>query len=77
MLNPKGAIYISFVEGESEQSGYQSGSTGERTYFYYHKLDFLKGELIKNAFNNVNVMHKDFRKKDGTMETHTIILALH
>lgn len=40
MLNPKGAIYISFVEGESEQSGYQSGSTGERTYFYYHKLDF-------------------------------------
>lgn len=75
LLNPKGVIYISFVEGESEQSGYQSGSTGDRTYFYYHRLDFLKDELNENAFHNTKVMYKNFRKKDGTIETHTIVLA--
>ena len=36
LLTQNGVLYLSFVEGDSTKSGYQTGSSGDRTYFYYH-----------------------------------------
>ncbi len=41
LLNEKGLIYISFVEGEPSKSGFQVSSSGDRIYFYFHILDQL------------------------------------
>lgn len=37
LLNDKGVIYLSFVEGNVEESGFKVGNAG-RVYFYYHNL---------------------------------------
>ncbi|WP_299443100.1 class I SAM-dependent methyltransferase [uncultured Aquimarina sp.] len=75
LLNNQGILYISFVEGDYDDSGYQTGSTGDQIYFYYHDLDFLKKQLVEHQFSIINTLHKQYPKKDGTVDTHTIIIA--
>lgn len=75
ILAGNGIIYLSFVEGDNHWSGYQTGSSGDRTYFYYHHLDNLEKVLKENNFETVEVLHKNYSKKDGAEETHTIIIA--
>jgi ubiquinone/menaquinone biosynthesis C-methylase UbiE len=75
LLNEKGILYLSFVEGEKDKSGYQKGSSGNRTYFYYHNTENLTNQLKANDFDNLNFMLINYQKKDKTKETHTIIIA--
>ncbi|MFY0482200.1 class I SAM-dependent DNA methyltransferase [Flavobacterium sp. PLA-1-15] len=75
LLSEKGILYLSFMEGDYEQSGYQSGSSGDKVYFYYHDLENIKTELSENGFEIMNISHKDYTRKDGTNEIHTILIA--
>jgi len=75
LLIDDGIIYLSFVEGDYDKSTYQIGSTGDRTYFYFHSLDVLKDELKANSFEIIKFMHKKYERADGTEELHTILIA--
>jgi len=75
LLKEEGKLYLSFVDGDYAQSGYVSGSTGDRTYFYYHPLAYLKKELEKNGFTLSNVIEKSYQKRDKTSEIHTILIV--
>ncbi|HRH35848.1 MAG TPA: class I SAM-dependent methyltransferase, partial [Catalimonadaceae bacterium] len=55
LLKEEGLLYLSFVEGEPERSGYQVSSSGERTYFYFYTLEFLTDLLQQNHFEKVQV----------------------
>jgi len=73
LLEDKGVLYLSFVEGDKGPS-YQTGSSGDRTYFYYHKLENLTNALNANDFEIINLVCKDYNKSNET-EVHTIIIA--
>jgi len=75
LLSEKGILYLSFIEGDYEKSGYQSGSSGDKVYFYYHTLDTIQTELLENGFEITTINHKDYIRKDGTNEIHTILIA--
>jgi len=75
LLSEKGILYLSFIEGDYEKSGYQSGSSGDQVYFYYHDLENIQTELSGNGFEITTISHKDYTRKDGTSETHTILIA--
>lgn len=75
LLSNSGILYISFVEGNYENSDYQTGSSGDRIFFYYHNLNHFKKELGKNDFEIIEMSHKNFNKSDGTTEVHTILIA--
>ncbi len=75
LLEYNGILYLSFVEGPHDASGYIKGSRGDRTYFYYHDLEYIKQELSKTNFDIVNTMNIDYVKKDNVVEMHTIIMA--
>lgn len=75
LLSQSGVFYLSFVEGDYSSSGYQTGSSGDRTYFYYYSLDQMKNTLMENGFQVLEPMRKHYPKKDGTLETHTILIA--
>lgn len=74
LLNDKGIVYLSFVEGNYNDSGYQSGSSGDKTYFYYHQLEYLSAILIENGFEIIDLQHKHYDQKEE-VETHTILIA--
>lgn len=75
LINDNGILYLSFVSGDYKKSGYLSGSKGDRTYFYYHNLQNIKRILDKNDFKTIEVIEKEYKKSDGTSETHTILLS--
>ena len=75
LLKDKGVLYISFVEGDYLNSGFQIASTGDRTYFYFHTLDSLTKELKVCSFETVKSFRKNYKKSLAAEEIHTIIIA--
>ena len=51
------------------------GSSGDRTFFYYHNLKNITNLLKLNNFEKQNLIHKTYKKNDKTYEMHTIIIA--
>jgi SAM-dependent methyltransferase len=75
LLNPGGIIYLSFVEGLPERSGYQLSSSGDRAYFYYHTLDSLTSILKSNGFSTIHIFNVPYRKSVTEIEIHTILIG--
>lgn len=75
LLNDCGILYISFVEGSDDQSGFISGSSGDRMYFYFHQLAFISSKLQSTGFKVLDVIHVEYTKSDESKEVHTILIA--
>lgn len=75
LLSEDGVFYLSFIEGDYKKSGYQTGSSGDKVYFYYHELDRIRTDLSENGFEIITLNHKNYMRKDGTNEMHTILIA--
>ena len=75
LLNENGLIYISFVEGDPDKSDFQIGSSGDRSYFYFHKLEDLKTQLVENKFEDLKVCKVEYKKSETEIDIHTIITA--
>ncbi len=74
LLNDAGILYLSFVAGNYENSGYVKASSGERTYFYYHNLENLEPVLKANDFTTSDLLLKTYKKTDGTEDIHTVLI---
>lgn len=75
LLIDNGLIYLSFVEGKPHKSGYQTGSSGDRVYFYFYDLDALKQQLIENNFGEIELFKVEYRKSESETDIHTILTA--
>lgn len=75
LLNDRGLIYISFVEGEPEKSKYQVSKTGDRSFFYFHKLEKLEANLVENSFEILKVFKIIYKRSETEVEIHTILTA--
>ena len=75
LLNQNGLIYLSFVEGEPQKSGFQVGSSGDRMFFYFHKLEKLTEQLSNNDFKEIKTCNVVYNKAEDNKETHTILTA--
>ncbi|KOP39913.1 MULTISPECIES: class I SAM-dependent methyltransferase [unclassified Flavobacterium] len=74
ILSNNGILYLSFVQGKSSESGFISGSTGDRTYFYYHTLEDVRNQLFESNFEILKIFEVNYPKADN-VEIHTIIIA--
>ena len=74
-LMDNGLLYLSFVEGDTVNSGYISGSEGNRTYFHYYEMKFVLNELNNNGLNVLHVISEDYTKSNGELEKHVVIIA--
>ncbi len=75
LLTENGFIYLSFVEGDPIKSGFQVGSSGDRTYFYYHDLESIKAQLAETGFEEIKIFKVAFKKSTTEDEMHTILIA--
>lgn len=76
LLSGQGLLYMSFVEGDPKDSGFKTGSNGNRAYFYYHHLDYLQQQLIKLGFEKAQVYKVDYLKNaEGHADVHTILIT--
>jgi 2-polyprenyl-3-methyl-5-hydroxy-6-metoxy-1,4-benzoquinol methylase len=75
LLNDSGILYLSFVDGQYENSGFITGSTGDRTYFYYHPLDNMVQIFKAHPWDIERMMSVNYIKSDGTNDIHSIIIS--
>ncbi len=75
LLNEKGFIYLSFVEGDPNKSGFQIGSSGDRVYFHYYSTGELTKQLFQSQFEELKIFKVDYKKSETAIEIHTIITA--
>lgn len=73
LLVENGLIYLSFVEGNPENSGFQRGISGDRVYFHYHSLEVLKAKCIDLELKEIEVYPFEYKKSDSERETHIIL----
>lgn len=74
LLETGGILYLSFVEGNHDQSGYKTASTGDKTYFYYYESSGVVTELKKQHFEIIQTVQKEYSRQPND-EVHTIIIA--
>ncbi len=75
LLTVDGILYLSFVIGNYEDSGFITGSSGDRTYFYYHDFQTIQQDIKLNNMVIIERSDKEYKKADGTLEIHTILMA--
>ena len=75
LLNNNGILYLSAIEDDYKKSGFESGSSGDQTYVYYHSKNSLKNRLEENRFKLTNLIQKSYEKNDGTNQIHLILIA--
>lgn len=74
LLNDNGLIYLSFVEGNPDESGFKSGSGG-RVYFQFHSLETLTNQLTKANFDQIKIFKVPYQISETQFDTHTILTA--
>lgn len=75
LLANNGFIYLSFVEGNPNDSGFMTNSNGDRVYFQYHELTTLQTSLNANGFENIEVFKVAYKKSAIEIDVHTIVTA--
>ncbi len=75
LLNTGGVIYLSFVDGATDQSGYKTGSGGNRVYFYYHQIGKLEKILTEHGFTDIQYLKVKYSNTGTVDDIHTILIA--
>lgn len=76
LLNAGGVIYLSTMEGNYADSGYQTSSDGKaQAYIYYHQQDYIEQQLLENNFKIEEFKRKEFPNPSGPHSTDIIFIA--
>jgi len=70
-----GVFYISTMEGDYGNSGWQSNNNADRVYIYYHQAKYLLEQLKSVEFEIMNVERKLFALDDESKAVDLFIYA--
>lgn len=76
LLRRNGLLYISTMEGDYAESGYQVRNDVDRVYIYYHCSEFLIDLLERNQFRVIEMQRKPFVTNEGPSTTDLFLYAL-
>lgn len=74
LLHKNGLIYLSFVGGEPEQSGFKTGSGG-RVFFHYHDLNEVSNLLAAVGFCDLKTFNINYKISETEFEIHSVFIA--
>lgn len=75
LLKNNGVFYLSFVEGDPEDSKFQTSSTGHQLFFNFYLLEDIKQKLKEIGFRDFQIIKVDFERSETETEVHTIIIT--
>lgn len=75
LLKTKGCIYLSFVDGNPEDSSFQVGSSGDRIFFNFHKIETIEKLLTNAGFSTPQIINVNYPKSNKTTEIHTVLIS--
>jgi len=75
LLRAEGIIYLSTMEGDEKDSGFDISSSGDRVFTHFHRGDYLTQYLTQSGFEIIDVKRKTYPKADGSETTDLFIVA--
>jgi len=76
LLTDEGVFYLSVIEGDPEQSGYEMSSNGEaKAYVYYYEEEFLSNCFQESDLTKVYEERIPYTRSNGKTETHLILIG--
>ena len=75
LLANHGILYLSYVPGVEKESKLLQDENGNAMRFYFHDKAKVKTQLKESSFEVVKEFSIPFEKKDGSFETHAVIIA--
>lgn len=75
LLKKDGILYVSTMEGDYEESGFQTSSVGDQVYIHYHQFEYINHHLNLNGFKIIEVKRKAFPEEKGLPTTDLFIFA--
>jgi hypothetical protein len=74
MLNEKGTLYLSFMEGK--KAGIETTSfSDDYIFFNYYKRNKIKKLLAENSIKTVEMLDDDYQEEDGSITKDVFIFA--
>lgn len=55
LLQPQGILYVSSIKGDYSNSGFETASTGDKSFVHYYNEAFFDAIFLKN---NLSILHK-------------------
>lgn len=74
-LNPQGLLYLSYIDGNYQNSKAQTNPDGDQVFTHYFEESDISGILQTQGFTILEVIHKPFPATDDTKVTETFIYA--
>ncbi len=74
LLSPNGILYLSFVEGNTSQSGFKTTKDGDRVFFHYYDLKTLLKQLTDLQFKQLETFLIQYPQGDNQWEEHRILI---
>jgi ubiquinone/menaquinone biosynthesis C-methylase UbiE len=76
LLVPGGQLYLSAIDGDPDQSGYVTSSSGDvHMYQHYHNEATLVQALSEAGYVDVAVTRLDYASANGLSSVHLLIMA--
>ncbi|MES2478715.1 MAG: class I SAM-dependent methyltransferase [Bacteroidota bacterium] len=75
ILNPGGILYLSTMEANYQQSGWQTNSLGDAIYMHYHQADYLCTSLEEHQFGIISMERKQLPVADKANSVDLMIIA--
>lgn len=75
LLLPGGILYLSTMEGDYSTSAWQTSSSGDKLFQYYHEAGYLTQALEHNGFNIIYLHRQEYPANTGSKVIDLIIIA--
>lgn len=75
LLAPRGVLYLSTMEDDYSQSGYDSNAKGDQVYTHFHTGKYLKQLLQDNGLKLCDESRKEFIRDDNSVHTDIFLIA--
>ena len=75
LLHPQGILYLSGMEGDDKNSGFQESNSGDKVYIHYHNTQQLSDVLKAEGFAIVDLRYKDGPKQSTMVTKDFFIIA--
>ncbi len=74
-LETDGILYLSFVDGNPNNSGIKKGKDNRILYFFYHDMEEISNLLSENNFRIKKVYKLDYKNNENSIEKHIVIIS--
>jgi predicted TPR repeat methyltransferase len=75
ILDDSGMLYLSFMEGKTEDSGFQFSSSGDRMYINYHGAPQIRDALESHGFTIAECVRLPSPSAANTPTTDIVVIA--